>query len=660
MVRSRLGYRTVIPTITTQKGQTQDLSFKDGVNTYKDNDDLKNTELLAAVDARMVRIGRYRTRRGLDRFTVPIGETSTASVTAVTGAGVFQITSTQAIAQKFTAAASKRLTRADVRIRSTTQSKGVLLVEAYADASGMPGALIARSSIRPADITSTFSYVPSYFVESPLLVNGTSYWLVTRAQNDQAGTYEVSTTNSAATALTSATNGAAWTPAAFAANINVYTSNNGGVKGLFKAYRPNGQVRTLFAAGDTMYEANSDGTTTIIKSGLNPAATYYRFSMDQDTVRWVNGLEAPYKWDFTTVTQVTGVPVTPNNIMSHKGLVFYTNDADDTAANYSNFGLYDTFTATDLVYMPGPKNADGIRAMAPLNGVLYFFAKRNKLTLLGSSNDTFQQDEATSQRGTFSQESIVYDANYIYHADDEGVWQFNGSDEKNVAQDFLEEYKAITDKSSINLDVFGNRLYIWYAPAGASDNTECFVYNLTLGIYESKDKKTIVGRTFGRETQDDTFMQASNRVGAVYFAERSTNDYHNLGDQMQTSLETAFTHFDTPSQLKRIPKQRPQLPSVTGSYYVQAGYAKDFGQQVFVNGDGTARQINVAGDGIRYNTGVKYDTGARYAGSRMITPKNLYIPGTFNRLQRIYRHIAAREPFEFDSEVLTVQIQRID
>jgi hypothetical protein len=654
MVRSRFGYRTPVPSITTQKGQTQSLSFKDGVNSYKDNDDVKNTELVAAIDARMINIGRYKTRRGLDRFTTPIGEASNASVLSTTGASTFTLSATNAIAQRVTATSTNRVTRVDVRLRSSMASKGVLLVELYTNAAGMPGVLLGRSSIPASSVTSSFTYIPSYFLEAPLITNGTQYYVVVRAQNEQMGTYEISTTTSATTALQSITDGLVWTSTTFAANVNVYTSTNGTVKGLFKAYRPNGQVRTIFAFNDTMYEANANGTTAVIKSGMAAGATKYRFSMDQDIIRWTNGLEKPYKWDFTTVTQITDVPVIPNNIMSHKGLIFYTNDADPTAVNYSNFAEYDKFTSTDFLYMPGPKNADGLRAMAPLNGVLYFFSKRNKRLLLGSDNDTFQDDDAPSQRGTFSQESLVYDSNYIYHADDEGVWQFNGSEERNLAEDFLEDYRAIVNKESINLDVFNNRLYIWYTPVGAADNAECFVYNLALNLYESLDKKTIIGRTFGRATQDDTFIQASNRVGALYYGERSTNDYHNLGDQLQTALYTAYSHFDTPSQLKRIPKQRPQLPSVSGSYSVQAGYDKDFANNPVY------RDVDVSGQGGRYNTGLRFNTGVKYAGQRIVTPKNLWIPGTFNRLQRIYQHVAAREPFEFDSEVMTVEVQRLD
>ena len=655
MVRSRLGYRTVVPSITTTKGQTKDLSFKDGVNTYKDNDDLKNTELAEVTDMRMVKVGRYKTRKGLDRFSTPIGEAVNVQVTSTTGAADKTVGGLLALGEKLTIVSTGNITKAEVRIKSLTSSKGVLLVEVYTNAGGLTGQLLCRSSIASSAITSSYTYVPVYFVDAPIVTSSTNVIVVVKSQNESGGTYSISSTTNSSNGLSSIDGGTVWSTSAFSINVKLYTSTAGGVKGVFKAYRPNGQVRTLYAHGSSMYEANADGSTTLIKAGMNPAATKYRFSMDQDVVRWTNSLEAPYKWDFTTVTQITGVPVIPNNIMSHKGLVFYTNDADNTAVNYSNFALPDVFTSTDLIYMPGPKNADGLRAMAPLNGVLYFFSKRNKRLLLGSDNDTFQDDDASSQRGTFSQESLVYDSNYIYHADDEGVWQYNGSDERNIAEDFLPDYLAITNKESINLDIFNNRIYIWYAPAGSADNTECFVYNLTLNLYESKDKGAIVGRTFGRNTQDDSFIQASNRVGALYYGERSTNDYHNLGDQLEASLSTAYSHFDTPSQKKRVPKQRPQLPSVSGDYTVQSGYDKDFeGNPTF-----EGRDISVAGNGGRYNTGLLYNTGVRYAGSRMITPTNLSIPGTFNRLQRIYKHTAAREPFEFDSEVLTVQVQRL-
>jgi hypothetical protein len=330
-------------------------------------------------------------------------------------------------------------------------------------------------------------------------------------------------------------------------------------------------------------------------------------------------------------------------------------DADDkTRLFYSNFAVYDTYTSTDFIYVPAPKSYDALTALAKLNGVLYLFANRNKFQLFGSDNATFSLDEATSQRGTFSQESVVFDANYIYHADEEGVHKFNGTEDKNLALPFLEDYQSIPDKTTIQLELYNNRLYIFHAPAGSAENTKCFVVNLLLDKYESLDENTYVGRSFSRYAQDDIFIQASNRVAALYYGELETNDYSNDGDQLQYELATAFSHFGTPGQLKRIPKWRPEFDAVPGIYSVQAGYAVDGSI------DTSFTDVPLASDGPRYDTGLLYDSGETYSGgTSSIAPTTLQIGGTFKRIQRRYKHIAAREPVEFDSEILTIETQRL-
>lgn len=654
MASSRFGYRTPIPSISTSKGTTKSISYKDGRNTYKDNDDLKPTELLEVIDARFAKIGRYRTRKGLDRYSVPIGEAVSAEITSTVGASTFTVNGSQALAQKVTATRTERITRAEVLIRSTAISAGVLLVEYYTDKAGQPGDLIARSSIRPADVPDAFTWLPVYFHATPAVTNGQVLWQVIRAQNTAASDYEVSTTTSATTALTSADSGTTWLSSSFSANVRLYTAPYSPVKGLIRAYRPNGQKVTLFAANDSIYSVDpSTGATTVIKSGLNAAATQYRFWMVQDAVYFVNGLEKPYRYDFTTVDQMTQCPIIPDDLMEHKGLIFYKDAEDKTKFVYTNFAEYDVFTSTDFIYAPAPKSYDSLTALAKLNGVFFLFAKRNKFQLYGSDNDTFSLDEAASQRGTFSQESVVFDANFIYHADEEGVWQFNGTGEVNLAESFQEEYRAITNKDSICLDVYQNRLYIFYASAGSARNDECMVYNLQLNRTESHDLNTPIGRTFSRYAQDDVFIQASNTVAALYYGEQPSNDYHNLGDQLQYELRTSYGHFDTPGQLKRIPKYRPVFPSVVGDYTIQVGYAKDMDENV------QWTDVSVSGGGYRYNTGKRYNTGLRYTGTKNIEPTGINISGTFKRLQRRFRHVAAREPVEVDSEMMTVEVQRM-
>ncbi|MCA1565822.1 MAG: hypothetical protein LC803_09330 [Acidobacteria bacterium] len=653
-MRSRSGYRTAIPSITSNKAQTKQVSFKDGVNTYKANDDLKPTELAAAIDARMVRIGRYKTRRGADRYSVPLGEAVNVQNASTTGASVVTISGTRAVAQRLTVASTARLTKVEVNIRSTSTSSGTVLVEVRKDNSGAPGDLIARSSIRSADITSSLAYKACYFISAPTLTVSDVVWVVVKGQSQTAGSYEVATTTAATTALLSVDTGVTWSSTVYSANVKLYTSTDGAVKGVTRAYRPNTQKVTVMFAGDSAYTVDeSTGATTSIKSGMSSSATHYRARMVQDAIYWVNGFDKPYKYDFTTVTQVTASPYVPSLIEEHKGMLFFVDAADKTRLYYTNFAEYGVFTSTDFIYVPAPKSYDSLTALAKLNGVLFIFANRNKFQLLGSDNATFSLDESPSQRGTFTQESVVYDANFIYHADEEGVHKFNGTDDRNLAEVFLEDYLAIPDKSTIQLEVFNNRLYIFHAQAGSADNNRCFVYNLLLEKYEGLDTNTYIGRTFSRYAQDNVFIQGSNRVAALYYGELETNDYHNLGDQLQFELRTAYNHFDTTGQRKRIPKWRPVFASAGADYNVEVGYAID------LQTNATWQNIALGGSGVRFNTGVTFNSGAVFGGVGTIEPTSLTIPGSFKRVQRRYRHIAAREPVEFDSEQLTIEAQRL-
>jgi hypothetical protein len=377
--------------------------------------------------------------------------------------------------------------------------------------------------------------------------------------------------------------------------------------------------------------------------------------MAQDSVYIVNEYEKPYEYDLAadTVSQVTTAPHSAYLAIEHKGLVFYGNSDDRSQVYYSNFGQYETFTSTDFLTIMAPKSPDVHTAFAKLNGVMYVFARRNKFVVFGDNNATWSLDEAPSQRGTFSQESVVYDADSIYHADSDGIWQFNGTEDKNLAEPILDTYLSILDKDSIVLEKWGNRLYCFYTPNGGSVNSECLVFNLQLGLPESFDSNTYVGRAFARHDQEEHFLQGSSRVGAIYYGERAANGYDNLGAQLEFEIATGFTHFDSPGQLKRSPMWRPQFPSVTGTYGLEAGYATDGSTEV------TWTDVDLAANNPRFDTGLTFDSGVGFATDKGITPRSLLIAGEWLRLQRRYRHVAAHEPVEFDSEILSVETQRL-
>jgi hypothetical protein len=653
-LRSRFGLRTRVPTTTSTKGQTKQLSYKGGVDSEADNDDVPAGTLIYATDARQVKRGRYKTRKGASRYSVPVDEAVTASQTSTTGASTVTVNGNVSVAEKLTTASTGGLTMAEVRVRTTATSSGALLVEFYSDNSGNPGTLLGTSSIAASAISSSFAYLPAYFMAAPDNTSGAVIWMVIRGQSSDTGDYEISTTTTSTNTKTSV-DLTTWAAQTYSLNVKASVTPTNEVKGVYRAYRFNGQKITLFVAGSTLYSVDdTTGATTAVYASLDASATAYRFDMAQDCVYFVDdGLSKPWKLDLPTmaVTSVTTAPELAQLAIEHKGLMFYGNAVDKNQAYFSNFGVYDTFTSTDFLTIPAPKSAHSHVAYAKLNGALYAFAKRNKFVVYGDSNANWSIDEATDQRGTFTQESVTWTDNFIYHADEEGLHEFNGTDSRNLAKNFLSEYQEIPDKSSIILEVYDNRLYCFYTPAGAQQNSECFVYNLLLDVYEGKDLNTYIGRAFGRLAQDNIFIQASNRVAALYYGEPDSNDYDNLGGQLNFEVRTAYDHFGTPAQLKRAPKWKPTFNSVAGTYDVQVGYATDL-----IN-EATYQDVSLSRTTPRYNTGLLFNTGIRFATTGGVISPNLFVQGEFKRLQRRYKHHAAHEPVEVDGEMLMIETQ---
>ena len=658
MARSNYRRRHPVVGTTTRKSQPYNVAFNGGLRTYKPNDEMKDSELLVLDNNRFERIGRPKTRKGQDVYSTPVGETVNVQQTSTTGASTQAITTINHVAVKFVAASSGRATKAETNLRYiTTAPVGVLLATLHEDDGGAPGTEIASSSFTPSQLTGSAQYLTAYFPQAPDITNGTTYWLVLKAQEGTTGSFYVTTTTSASTSLTSADSGVSWSATSFDANAKLYTATSGGVKGLYRAYRPNGSATTYFAHDDDIYSVNDGtGAVTAIKSALGNGISRVRFEFVQDVLYYVTGIGKPRKYDPTAATEeeVSTAPYNASLIREHKGLLFFNDTDDKTRIYFSNFAEYDSYTSTDFIYVPAPKSSDGVVAFGKLNGAFFPYTKTNKYVLLGSDNATFSLDEAPAQKGTFSQESLVEDGNFHYFASDDGVYKFNGTTEDNIALDILEDYLSISNKENIVLELNNNRLYVFYTPDGASENRECFVYNILLKQWESRDTRTYVSATFSRHDTTSLFLQGSNRVGAVYYAERSTNDHSNLGDVIEFEVGTAFMHFGAPDQKKRITKWRPDFPAQDRPYSVSCGYA--------VNGSSTASfpySVSVGSTGTTWDSGATFDSGVTFADNSMIDPSNMSVPGEHKRVQLRYKHAAAREPVEIESHVMTVQVQRI-
>lgn len=646
--------RTPVSSISSRKIQTQPIDYKKGWFNGVPNDLQPKNTLRLVSDMRFNGIGKYKTRKGCDHYSVPVGQAVNKEVTSTTGASDASFTTTTWRAEKLTATATGVLTRVDLRLKNSAAATGTVTVAVYDDNSGEPGMLLAESNIAESVVTGSYTYVTAYFMAAPDITISQDYWPVVYLQDSGTGTMYVSTTTTTTNSLVSTNAGQSWDAAAFSLNVKMYTSTAGGIKGLTRVYRPDGTGITFFAHGTNIYKVDdSNGAVTSVDSAISVNSTSVEFEYVRDTLYYVDGVGKPRKYNHTAASEVTTAPNNARNIIEHVGLLWYMNADDNNGGYYSNFEDFEVFTSTDFFNEPAPNTSDPLTGWEKLNGILYMFTRRNKRMIMGSDTATFESNDAYAQKGTFSQRSVIADQNNIYFASDDGVYMFNGTYEVNIFESIITDYVAIQHKEDIHLELHDNKLYVWYRPNGQAEVSACFVYNTLYKVMESQDLNTEVGRAYARHDISDMFIQASNRAGVVYYAEKTTNSYNNLGSKIYAEVRTAYDAFGSPQQKKRIPYWRPILESVQGSYTLQAGFAADY------TDDANFTNVNLQSSGFTYDDPASVYDLATYAAQGSNTDTTLRIFGEAYRWQRIYKHHAAYEPVEFAGEVLKVSTKRL-
>lgn len=651
-----------IPSISSRQATLGINDYSLGMNSFLSNDkfplkDGASNLWRLAQDARITTLGEYETRKGIDFHSAAAGETQDQVQTSITGAADQSFNTVTRLAQKWTAGASGKLSKYEVQPKNDASATGTVLVEHWTDSGGSPGALVARSSIAAATITSSYAYLTARFADAPTVVSGTAYWIVVYVQTTGTGSYKWSSTTSATTAKVSVDSGSTWSATSYALNFKQHYAATDGVKGLHRAYKSDGTKVTLFAHGTVLYSVDDvTGALTTVKSGLSASATQYRFVTVNDKVYYVNGYDGLRKWDFTTESQVSATNYT--HICEHKGLLFLVTALDPNKVIYSNFADYETFTSTDLVYAPSPKTGDPVVALQPLNGLLIIPTLNNKYILSGDDNATFSLDEAPDQKGTYTQETMTADKNFIYYLADDGMYRSNGSEAQLLSDNNYQDIVNLANKSDSCICINKGRLYLWYRSAGSSVNDSCYVWNLNYGrngaeCVESQDTNTYVSRAVSAFRDSDDLLVASSIVGQVHWQEKSSNDYTNLGGDINFLLQTHYLVFDSPAVSKEIRYWEPRFGAQSGNYTISTEYATDLRDNWQ-----TYSTSSVQGSGYVWGSPSTI-WGSFTWGTAAEVQAYLYVPGEYRRIALRYKHYATRQPNSFLGHTLVVQRRRI-
>lgn len=706
-----------IPNIGTKRSQPVTTNFAKGVYTYKPNDTMGLDELRLAQDARFDRVGEYGTRKGLKALSsniIGLTATGTASTTPGTYADITSPwTYTASANARICGFRYKALLVGDAD-KAAILTFTLSINNEVVDKTAINPAELTASL---AEYDALFNSAPD--IENGDVVkitlgaqnadNAVNYIELTQISGALAGQlltctaggvdsiYEANIDGIKTVLFTQ--NGVLYKMAANGTITSIRTLPTGagrvrysqnlnqiryvdGVESPRLLDPSNAWSDTKIDTLDLATDTDLSITPTNIMNGTSDNLMYFASEPNTEAV-WTY----PYGYSYakspaySTTERIDGQPgdtltvntstITPNypviaigdwitgqgrstaEVTAISGTTVSLTIVDTTPTVISS---YDKFGVDFYQNFPAIKTGDPLTAMFNLAGVMYFQTRRNKYLMYSQSADSWSQQASNAQGGTFSQESVVCDLNYAYYANDNGIYIFDGSSEQSLTQNTIQNaYDAIPNKETIRLDLFKNRLYVFFSDDGTELNT-CFVYNINLKVWESFDSNTYIGATSARQNASGRFLCGHSRIGLIMENEAEDGDYSSLGQPLAFNLETAYEPFGQTSCYKRITKWRPDFATTERDYTVECGYALDYTDQVkYAFSIELQRQTVTAIDGYIWDNPSDYGVPA-VPTRHTTTPK---VNGQFYRCQIRYQHIAAFEPVIFRSHTLTLQTQRI-
>ena len=713
MSRTNFKISKPIPSISTAKSSPVTVNFPKGVVTYKPNDAMSQEEIRLAQDARFDKVGEYGTRYGYKQLTEPIGKTSLSGNIS----GTYDSTSAKdATPYIYDATSSKPIYSVAVTLAKTTNNYVVPKVIITVDGELVSSSCIDPSKLTKTmkQFEVVFMDTPNIFesetAEISVGVQTGELSDLNVATINGAIMAQVNTATEGAITSVFEANIDGDKSVLFVQNRVLYRLDSAGVVHTIRTL-PEGATTVRFnqdlnqiryvdgveaphlldpgsnwsdsaiPVTDLATGVKLNVTMRNIMDGTSDNLIY--FATDPDTeALWTY----PYGYQyaktpaFSTTATIDGNPgdtlTIDSRTISPSGIAvgdWITGQgratAEVTAISGTTVSLvivdttpqvissYDKFSTDFYQNFPAIKTGDPLTAMFNLGGVLYFMTRRNKYQMYSQSADSWSQSNTNAQNGTFSQESIVCDLNYAYFANENGVYVFDGSSESSLPQNTIQNvYDAIPDKENIVLDLFRNRLYVFYTSIKGGVNDHCLVYNINLRVWESFDSNTWVSATSARQNVSSRFLCGHSRIGMLMLAEDiSDNDYSDIGQPIAFNLETSYQPFGVTSQLKRITKWRPEFARTKEPYTIECGYSLDYNDIVKY-----AFSIQLDNQDI-VDLGYVWDNPSDY-GVPAVPTVHTTLPQVykeFYRCQIRYQHIASFEPVIFRSHTLTIQTQRI-
>lgn len=244
----------------------------------------------------------------------------------------------------------------------------------------------------------------------------------------------------------------------------LHQNNLGGfIQGLHPYYDGHLVVSPQFLTVANGIAYKWDGTTMVqIKDELSAT----QVTLFEDCVNYTvafNGVNIPWKWNGSVVSNLEGAPPDGRYPVLHKERLFAVPVTDPSCLKWSEPFQPEEWPAVNYWYI---KDGDGdfITCLTKFVGELVIFKRRSIHSLKGSSLDNFRLDEMDDRVGCVGPQGALTVGTSVYFVSDDGLYVFNGMRATNISEGKIPVFWSKINKQSIHkATVFAWKDKIWFS-----------------------------------------------------------------------------------------------------------------------------------------------------------------------------------------------------
>ena len=243
--------------------------------------------------------------------------------------------------------------------------------------------------------------------------------------------------------------------------------------GLFPWTRNAGTTYILLSLGTSVYSMDSSGSSTQVKTGLNSDTYMAGVALNNLGIIVAASLAPQVSTAGSTLAALGGTPPSlARYVAVYSAKCWLAGDpSNPTKLNFSvSNNPEDWTTANNAGNIVIGDSGDVIRGLEGTKRALYVFMRHTTYVVTGDSPFNFRVDKL-ADIGLVSEWGHCTDGNGCFFASDDGIYYASGYNIARISDKDRGTYTGISDKSTICMEVKGEKLFVAWKNAGSQNDT---------------------------------------------------------------------------------------------------------------------------------------------------------------------------------------------